>query len=136
MNERIITTGSMQKDHQTWLATHAQWRQDIDRWRAEHMLAAARLAEMQKTIREHGKCLEEHAKAFGKIEEAIAAHEREITKQFSGSNEQPPDVVANRHQEQAGVFGRQQDAHNRIKKHHGGVMAQLSALEASAVAPM
>jgi predicted nucleic acid-binding Zn-ribbon protein len=136
MNERIITTGSMQADHQTWRAARAQWLQDIDRWQAEHKSAVARLAEMQKTVHEHGESLEEHAKALRKIEEAIAAHEREITKQFSGSNEQPHDVFANRHQDQEGVFSRQQDAHNRIKQHHEGVMAQLNALEASAVAPM
>jgi hypothetical protein len=88
----------------------------------------------KRPFREHGECLEEHAKAFRKIEEAIASHEREITKQFSGSNERPHDVVANRHQEQEGVFSRQQDAHERIKKHHEGVMAQLNALEASAAA--
>jgi chromosome segregation ATPase len=134
MNERIITTESMKADHQTWLAAHAQWREDIERWQAEHKSAVARLAEMQKTVQEHGECLEEHAKAFRKIEEAIASHEREITKQFSGSNERPHDVVANRHQEQEGVFSRQQDAHERIKKHHEGVMAQLNALEASAAA--
>jgi hypothetical protein len=43
MNERIITTESMKADHQTWLAAHAQWRQDIDRWQAEHKSAVARL---------------------------------------------------------------------------------------------
>ncbi len=50
MNERIITTESMKADHQTWLAAHAQWREDIERWQAEHKSAVARLAEMQKTV--------------------------------------------------------------------------------------
>lgn len=136
MNNRIITTESMTADHQTWLAAHAQWRQDIDRWQAEHRSAVARLAEMQKTVQEHGECLEEHAKAFRKFEDAIALHEREISKQFSGSNEQPQDVVANRHQEQEGVFSRQQDAHERIKNHHEGVMTRLHALEAAATAAL
>lgn len=134
MDNRIITTETMKADHQTWLAAHARWRQDIDRWQAEHKSAVARLAEMQKTVQKHAECLEEHAKAFRKFEEAIMMHNREISKQLSGSNEQPHDVVANRHQEQEGVFSRQQDAHERIKNHHERVMAQLNALEASAAA--
>ncbi|MFO0911414.1 MAG: hypothetical protein U0795_00535 [Pirellulales bacterium] len=136
MTELIVTSESMQADHQTWLAAHAQWQQDIALWQAEHKSAVARLAEVRRAVQEHAKGLEEHAKAFRELERAVAAHEAEIAKQFSGSSEEPYDVVANRHQQQASAFGRQQEAHIRIKKHHEGVMAQLTALEASAAAPM
>ncbi len=137
MNERIIiTTQSMQADHQAWLAAHSEWQKDIDRWQAEHASAMKRLAEIQKAIQEHGECLADHSNAFRKLEESIGAHEREIAKQLSGSNTQAQDVVANHHQEQKGKFNQQKDAHERIKLHHEGVMAQLSALEASAAAPM
>jgi len=136
MNTRIVTLETMQADHRTWLDCHAQWLQDIERWEAEHESAITRLAEMQKIVVEHGECLEEHARALRQSEEAIASHDREIAKQLKGTSEQPQDVVANQHQDQEGVFHRQQSAHERIKKHHEAVMAQLQALQDTAVSGM
>lgn len=136
MAEKIATIESMRADHQTWLAAHARWRQDIDRWQAEHEAAVTRLAEMQEIVRGHGECLEEHARAVCQAEEATTAHEREIAAFIAGKSDRPQDLAANRHQEQEGVFGRQQDAHERIKKHHEAVMAQLQILETAAGAAM
>jgi len=136
MTEKVATIDTMRADHQAWLAAHAQWRQDIERWQAEHEDAVSRLTELQKLVREHGECLEEHGRAFRQAEEATTAHEREITEFMAGAGDKPQDVAANRHQEQEGVFIRQQDAHERIKKHHAAVMAQLQALESAAGAAM
>lgn len=136
MAEKIATIETMRADHQTWLAAHAQWRRDVERWQAEHLAAVTRLAELQNMVRGHGECLEEHARAFRQAEEATTAHEREIAEFMSGTGDKPQDVAANRHQEQEGVFSRQQDAHERIKKHHQTVMAQLQALETAAGAAM
>ncbi len=55
MNENTVTIASMQADHRTWLAAHDQWRQDIDRWQAEHESAVACLAAMQESVRKHGE---------------------------------------------------------------------------------
>jgi len=136
MAEKIATIETMLADHQTWLAAHARWRRDIDRWQAEHQEAVTRLTELQNMVRGHGECLEDHARAFRQAEEATSAHEREIAEFIAGTSDQPQDVAANRHQEQEGVFSRQQDAHERIKKHHEAVMAQLTALESAAGAAM
>jgi hypothetical protein len=136
MNQPIITNDTMRADHQTWLAAHAEWRHDIERWKGEHEAAAARLAEMQNVVRLHGEALEEHARAFRQAEDAIVAHEREIAEQAAGASKSPQDVVANRHRDQEGAFSRQQDAHARIQKHHEAVMAQLQALENAAAAAM
>jgi hypothetical protein len=136
MNKPIVTLDTMRSDHRNWLAAHAQWRLDIERWQAEHTSAVTRLAEMQKVVADHGESLAEHARAFRKIEEAIADHEREIANQQRGAGGQPYDVMANRHQEEEGVFSRQKDAHERIRKHHEAVMAQLEALECAAGSAM
>jgi hypothetical protein len=136
MTKHIITNETMQADHRAWLEAHGQWREDIERWQAEHETAVVRLTKLLQIVREHGECLEEHARALDKIDEAIRAHDREIADQEAGTSKVPPDAVATQHQEQEGVFERQKDAHERIKKHHEGVMAQLQALEASAEAAM
>jgi chromosome segregation ATPase len=135
MAKQATTIETMQADHRTWLAAYAQWRQEIERWQAEHGAAVARLAKLQQIVREHGECLEEHARAFQTVEDAIADHERELSKHQAKSGQQPDDVVM-QHQEQEDVFSRQRDAHERIQKHHQAVMAQLQALESSASAAM
>jgi hypothetical protein len=136
MNEQLVTIESMQADHRNWLAAHGQWRQDIERWRAEHAAAAERLAQMQQALREDDDCLEEHARAFRQAETAIAAHEREISEYLAGTSKTPEDVVANRHHEQEGAFNRQKDAHERIQRRHEAVMAQIQTLESTATAAM
>lgn len=136
MNKQIITTETMQAEHREWLKAHAQWRQDIERWQKENESAVAQLTKMQKVVRESGECLEEHSRSLLRFEDAVAAHEREIAGQNAGRIDKLQDVAANRHQEQEGVFSQQQDAHERIKKHHEAVMAQLQALEATAAAAM
>jgi hypothetical protein len=136
MSAEIVTFETMQAEHKTWLAAHADWRRDIERWQAEHKSAATRLTAMQSLIREHGKALEEYARALRDVEDAITAHDREIAEHRAGKGSQAQDVIANRHRDKEGVFGRQQDAHGRIKKHHEEVMAQLRNLESSAEAAM
>jgi hypothetical protein len=136
MNNQIITIESMEADHQTWLAAHAHWKQDLEHWKAEHESAVARLAEIQRLVREHGKAIEDHDQALRKAEEAVAAHELEIAEHRAGRGKKPQDVLANRHREQEGVFNRQLDAHERVKKHHEAVMTQIQALESSAIAAM
>jgi hypothetical protein len=136
MKTQIATTETMQADHRAWLAAHAQWRREIERWQAEHKAAVAKLAALQTAIREHGEALEAHARSIREAEESFAGHEREIAAFRAGTSKVPQDVMANRHQEQAGVFSRQEVAHERIKHHHEAVMDQLRALESSAAAAM
>lgn len=136
MNKSIVSIESMHADHQHWLSEYTRWRAENARWQAEHEAAIARLLELQNVVRQHADCLNEHTKSFELIENAIAAHERELSKQRVGTNQEPPDVMATRHQGETARFQRQQDAHERIKRHHEAVMAQLNALETSTVAAM
>jgi hypothetical protein len=126
----------MRADHQTWLAAHAEWRHDIERWKGEHEAAAARLAEMQNVVRLHGEALEEHARRSGRPKTPSSPMSARSPSRRPGASKSPQDVVANRHRDQEGAFSRQQDAHARIQKHHEAVMAQLQAFENAAAAAM
>jgi hypothetical protein len=136
MNMETVTTETMQADHRAWLAANAQWRRDIERWRAEHKAAVAKLAALQTAIREHGQALEAHARSLRESEESYEVHECTITAFRRGTSKVPQDVMVNRHQEQAALFSRHEVAHQRIKNHHEAVIDQLRALESSAAAAM
>jgi hypothetical protein len=136
MSTEIATFKTMQAEHRDWLAAHARWRSDIEHWQAEHKTAVERLTTMQGVIAEHGNALEAHAQTMRTFEAAIAAHNRDMAAYEAGKGAPAQDVLANRHQDNAGRFNRQLDAHERIKKHHQDVMAQLRSLELSAEAAM
>lgn len=131
-----VTVETMQEDHRQWREAHCQWRRDIDRWQAEHEKAIARLAEMQKVVREHGEALADHSQSLRKAEEAVAKHESEIASYLAGASRSPQDVMANNHQAQEGSFAQHKRAHERIRKHHQVVLAQLENLEKAAAAAM
>ena len=88
------TAAIMKADHERWLTGLAQWRNDIQRWQAEHRAAIARLAEVQHAIDEHGRCLDDHAIEFGRIEEAVASHECLMDGEAGGTASRRPSSAA------------------------------------------
>lgn len=130
------TAAIMKADHERWLSTLAQWRTDIHRWEAEHRSAIARLAELQHAIEEHGRCLDDHAIDFGRIEQAVASHECLMDGEAGEPLVPPDEAVIRRHREQEAAFCRQENAHGRIAHHHDSVMECMRALEAAAAAAM
>lgn len=136
MSEPIMTLESMQADHLRWGESYAKWHQDISCWQTEHESAAARLAQLQQAMRDHGDALTTHLVAVNHAQQGCAKHERQIAEFKAGTSTVPQDVASIHHREQAENFAKQQEAHERIRKHHEAVMAQLQALEASAAAAM
>jgi hypothetical protein len=132
MSTEGVTFETMHAEHTSWLAAHANWRRDIERWRAEQNAAAARLNTMQRLIEEDGEDIEEHAWALRQVEDAIAGHDREIARYLTGTSEPPQDLTTNRHYDEESTFSKQQDAHEQIKKHHEELMVQLQRLETEA----
>lgn len=130
------TAAIMKADHERWLSSLAQWRTDIHRWEAEHRAAIARLGELQHAIEEHGRCLDEHAIDFGRIEEAVASHECLMDGEAGGPLTPPDEAVIRRHREQEAAFCHHENAHGRIARHHDAVMECMRALEAAAAAAM
>lgn len=136
MTGKPATIGSMQADHALWKRRHAEWRRDIERWRVEHAAAVARLGDLQRIVRGHGEALADHARAAEQAEAAIRGHEQAIGRYLSAEEVEAPDLLGNRHQQEARAFEQQQEAHERIRRHHTAVMEQLQTLEATASAAM
>jgi hypothetical protein len=130
------TAAIMKADHERWLSGLAQWRTDMHRWEAEHRAAIARLTEVQHAIEEHGRCLDEHAIDFVRIEEAVASHECLMNGEAGELMGLPDEATIQRHRKQEAAFCRHANAHGRIARHHDAFMECMRALEAAAAAAM
>lgn len=129
MSVSNFTFESMQKDHQHWLAAHAKWERDIERWQAEQRSAVSRLNAIQKLVAEDGENLEDHLRALKEVKDAIEAHDRKIATYETGVSAELEDFIATRHSEKEGDLGRQEDVHERIGENHKQLMEQLRKLE-------
>lgn len=130
------TDDAMRSDHAAWRECLTRWREDIDRWQAEHRQAIERLARMQDVISLHGECLTDHASAFTAMEQGITAHESLLAAVPDGPPSRPEAKFAEDHLLHRDAMHRQQDAHERIGRHHEQVLACVQALEAATAAPL
>lgn len=136
MSENVVSFTTMQADHRAWSDARVHWRCEMQQWQREHDAAVARLAELQKLIHLHGEALTDYAKTLNDADKTAADHDRQMAEYEAGKTQVPQDVLANRHQEQVQRFAHQGEAHDRIKKHHEGVLAQLRQLEVAATSSM
>jgi chromosome segregation ATPase len=137
MNQETLRLASMQATRRQWDSVHSSWQADVERWQREHQSALAELEKLQAMIREHGKALEAHAQtveshyqALREYGQAMAEYERQ------GSAAQIAETIAAKHRELGRQHHAQQDAHERIEKHHQTVMTRLANVEAALEAAM
>ena len=122
------THTSMHRDHQRWLSENAMWRCDIANWQQEQRQAVAALKHIETALKEHETSLQVHAAAIRLREQDLAAHEHALTQYEQG--EAPAELIAlaQAHQQESAKHTQQGDAHERIKRHHHEVMAQVALL--------
>lgn len=123
-------------EHATWLAALDLWRDEIDRWRAEHGSAVARLRSLQQAIEDHDRCLIEHLESFQRVSDAVTDHERLLEAQAAGAAGEAAEMVMERHQRCSSLFRQLKDAQERIARHHNAFMSRMQALEKAAAASL
>jgi hypothetical protein len=123
-------------EHATWLAALDLWRDEIDRWRAEHGSAVARLRSLQQAVEDHDRCLIEHLDSFQRVSDAVTDHERLLEAQAAGAAGEAAEMVMERHQRCSSLFRQLKDAQERIARHHNAFMSRMQALEKAAAASL
>ena len=137
MNQEVVTFSDMQSDHRQWDYIHSTWRADVDRWQREHESALSQLAKLEEMIRQHGEALESHSQAIARHQQHLRDHNRAMSEyQHQGAGEPMQKAMASKHRELSGQQKTQHEAHERIKKHHHTVMANLALLKAAIEAAM
>jgi hypothetical protein len=123
-----VTHATMHHDHTQWLSENDMWRCDISAWQEEFRKAAADLKEIEATLKEHEKALQVHAAAIRLRGQELASHEHALAEYERGETGTELIPLAQAHDKEAAKHTQQHDAHERIKRHHHTVMAQVSML--------
>jgi hypothetical protein len=119
----------MHQDHKRWLSDNDMWRCDISAWQEEFKKAAADLKQIGAAIKEHEKALQVHAAAIRLREQQLAGHEHALAEYERGETGTDLIPLAKAHEKEAAKHAQQHDAHERIKKNHHNVIAQVSLLK-------
>lgn len=135
MRDAIHTFAAMHTDHRHWKNDHDVWRRDLGGWEIDYEAALAYLERLRQTIEQHGKSLQTHSQAINSHEAALELHERTMTNfECQGKEERLNEAAVKSHEQRAVDHLNQRDAHERLKREHHTLMAQLTVLD-SAVAP-
>ena len=118
----------MHRDHQLWLSENNAWRVDICNWQEEQRHAETQLAEVEEALQEHKIVLQTHAAAIRARQEQLAGHEHALAACERGQIGPELATLTNSHDEEAAKHSQQREAHERIKRHHHGVIAQVNML--------
>jgi hypothetical protein len=118
----------MHQDHKKWLADNDMWRCDISVWQEQLRKAAAQLNQIESAVKEHERALQTHAAAIRLREQELAAHEHALAKYERGETGAELISLVKAHEKEAARHAQQNDAHERIKRHHHDVIAQVSQL--------
>jgi hypothetical protein len=135
-NDSELPPTAMQADYAAWHASLARWKEDAATWQAEHDALLKRLAEMQRSVVEHGKSLNAHEAAFRGIELALAELERLSTIPPEAGQASPVEPTASRHRDLSARVQQVDDAHQRMARHHADVVARMADLERATSSPL
>jgi chromosome segregation ATPase len=137
MNISVKSAAESHADHRHWHSDVECWKDDIENWRAEHSAAIVQLQQALEQINENRASLDQHADAVASLERGLEYHEKHLAASLqSGSETELDKILSDRHAMQAGLYQRQREAHERIKKHHHTAMAQVAILKAALEAAM
>ena len=131
-----VTHATMHCDHKQWISENDMWRCDISSWQEELRQAASHLAEVEAALKEHEKALQVHAAAIRLRQQDLAAHERALAEYEGGETGAELIALAQSHGTEASKHSQQRDAHERIKRHHHAVIAQVNSLRKALGKPL
>jgi hypothetical protein len=136
MADKTNTNAALRADHRLWQHEDTEWVADIERWRAEHKAALEQLATMQAAVHRHGEALDAHAEILAKHEQHLRDHERALSEFERAGGGAAERAMTQQHQQEAQRHKEHRAAHERIKKFHYTVLAQLQLLKAAFDAAM
>lgn len=115
-------------DHQRWRGDHEGWWGDIDEWKKQIRSALRDLRDVEDMLRDSLDALDGHADAIWTSEQYMRAHEVGLYEEVRAGESATDPRWKHTHHEEAARHERLRDAHERIKKHHHAVSAEVVRL--------
>jgi hypothetical protein len=135
-NDSELPPTAMQADYAAWHSSLARWKEDAATWQAEHDALLKRLADLQRSVVEHGKSLNAHEATFGGIELSLAELERLGAISPERGQSGPADPTEHQHRDLLARVRQVDDAHQRMARHHAEVAARVADLERATSSPL
>ena len=128
MSEEFSTPSTTPADHRYWKQEHGAWRSDIALWQQEYDAMRVALEALKQAVERHGEALRKHAVAINDHEAALDLRER-VTAERETGHERPGFDDAGSDQRQSVAHLEQRQVHERMKREHHRLVAQLEMLD-------
>ena len=122
----------MHEQHTKWQIEHDAWMADIDRWKRDLQQALSDLKEVEEMLYDSLDALEFHARRLWENQQRVRAHEAILAEEARHDARKTDKEREAIHAEHAAQHERTMHAHERIRKHHNDVVAQIVRLLAQA----
>ena len=129
MSEDFLTPTTIHADHRYWKQEHSTWRSDIVLWQQEYDAMRTAIEALGRTVERHGAALRKHAVAINDHEAALDLQERVIAEHEIGLERPGPDDGGTDQQQQIMAHLEQRQVHERMKREHHRLVAQLEMLD-------
>jgi hypothetical protein len=122
------THAELHADHRTWKSEIALWRDELALWREECVKALAAVDQITTALREQDKALQAHGQSIDAQKEYLSGHEQALAEYEGGVTDESLIAQAKEHQHEEELQNQRREAHERIKRQHHALMAELVAL--------
>lgn len=118
----------MHGDHQHWLSESDFWREDTAQWRTEIEQSLRDVERLNEALRAHAAALHAHLEMICSHAQKIRAHEHALAGFEQGDGGDELIGFAKDHEKERAEQVATRQVHERLKKFHHGLIAQLNLL--------
>ncbi|MGD2075242.1 MAG: hypothetical protein PVI91_00855 [Gammaproteobacteria bacterium] len=118
----------MHEQHLQWDRDTQTWRSDIEQWKSELQAAVRDLDTIAEAMRDSLLALENHGDTVWEHVQRLKAHELVVDEEAKEGANRTDREWATRHEAESSRHDRLSDAHERIKRHQHGMVAEVKRL--------
>jgi hypothetical protein len=118
----------MHEEHLHWDRDAQTWRSDVEQWKRELEDAVRDLDTIGEAMRDSLLALDNHADAVWDHVQRLKAHEPILDEEVKEGANRTDESWAAAHEAESSRHARLSDAHERIKRHQHGMVAEVKHL--------
>ena len=118
----------MHQQHVEWSKAIEAWQVDIEHWKKDLRAALQELETIREAMQDSLTALDNHSDSVWEHQQRLKAHEAVVCEEAKSASNQTDKSWAVTHDAESSRHERLDDAHQRIKHHQHGVVAEVKRL--------